>query len=143
MGCLRRLENANWCLWVAVYLAVYVVLDVAGLAVLAAVESPGGPGPALGAALAAVGWTLPLHVAALVVATGQLLLLRALSGQSRLGFRLTALGVFVVPPALLLAVTWQPLMAWLLPMHVLMGLLVVQPHARWANADPAPELHRW
>lgn len=140
MRWVRGLAEVNWCVWVAVYLAVYTLLDVATFAVLAAA---GTTGSVVGEALAAVAWTLPLHVAALVVATGQLLLLRALSGRSRLGFRLIALGVFTAPPLVLAAITGSPVLAWMLPMHLLMGLLVVQPHARWAAADPAPELHRW
>lgn len=140
MRCVRWLENVNWCVWLAVYVALYTAFDLASFAVLAAVE-PGGT--VVGETLAMVLWTLPVHLVMLLIATAQLLLLRALSGQSRLGFRLTALGVFVVPPLLLLAATWMPLLVAMLPMHVLMGLLVVQPHARWAAADPSPELHTW
>jgi hypothetical protein len=57
---------------------------------------------------------------------------------------MAALAVFVVPASLvafLLSDGDVAISLAVLPMHVLMGLLVVQP--RWPNALPSSDQHRW
>ncbi|GAA3925013.1 hypothetical protein [Actinoplanes auranticolor] len=127
--------------WLLVHLSLYFVLDLATLAALNAPEV--SPDLDLASkvlvagvhAFIAVCWAAPLHGAALLLAAGALALLRSCAGLRWYWFRLAALAVFVMPALLLsLLLSAGNLAASLavLPMHVLMGLVVVQP--RWPNA---------
>jgi hypothetical protein len=142
---LRRIEDASWSSWLSLHLLLYIALDLGTLAVLAAADD-GGPS-IIGEVLLAAVWTMPLHVTALVVAAGELIVLRALAAdRQRFWFRLAALGVFVLPAltvTLLGAAGDTTALLAVMPMHILMGLLVVQPRFRWANADPSMDQHNW
>jgi hypothetical protein len=106
--------------WISLHLLLYAVLDTATVVV---VDGPAGAG-------ADLGWGLPLHLGALVLAAVALMFLRAVGDLSRLRFRVAAVGVFVVPAAavtLLLSRGDATTLVAVLPMHLLMGLLVLQP----------------
>ena len=132
------------------HLVLYLALDLATLASLNAMETSGDL-PIVSKALiailhafVAVAWTLPWHGAALLAAAGALILLRSLAGLRWFWFRSAAVAVFVVPAfllALLLSTGDVAAFAVVLPMHILMGLLVVQP--RWPSATPSMDQHRW
>ncbi|HYN96260.1 MAG TPA: hypothetical protein VES42_20645 [Pilimelia sp.] len=143
---MRTLADAGWGVWLSAHLALYLALDLGTLAVLAA-AAPGGGRSIVGDVLASAVWTMPLHLAALMLAAGQLVLLRLLATLTPWRFRLAALVVFALPPvAWLLLVTRgdTAVLVDVLPMHVLMGLLVVRPRRRDATADPSMAEHdRW
>ncbi|MGI5239656.1 hypothetical protein [Dactylosporangium sp. CA-139066] len=131
-------EDAPWCLWVFLHLALYLALDLGTLAVLVAAGGTGAP-EVFGGALVTFVWTLPLHVAMLVVAVVQLMVLDVVSADlGRLAFRLTALGVFVVPAfgyaALIADPGYGDALRFVLPMHIAMGLLVAHRNYRYANS---------
>jgi pimeloyl-ACP methyl ester carboxylesterase len=137
------IENMPWCGWIAVHLGLYLALDLG--TVLALLVADGSPASAWPAGVAVVvGWTLPLQVALLVVALVQLVVLDCLAlDLNRVAFRLAALAVFAGPAfgyAWLVADPgyWPALLA-VLPMHVVMGLLVVQRGYHWAHAVPGSD----
>ncbi|GAA2887654.1 hypothetical protein Acy02nite_82350 [Actinoplanes cyaneus] len=131
------------------HLLLYFTLDLATLAVLNATEITSdlhGASKVLVVGvhvLIAVCWAAPLHGVALLLAAGALALLRAWAGLRWYWFRIAALAVFVVPALVLSLVLTGDTATSLavLPMHVLMGLAVVQP--RWSNSIPAMDHHRW
>jgi hypothetical protein len=106
--------------WIPAHLVLYLLLDVATLAVF---DGRGG-------VAADLAWGLPLHLGGLVLAACALMLLRAAADLSWRRFRLTAAGVFVLPAAalsLLLSGGDGMALVAVLPMHLLMSLLVLQP----------------
>lgn len=144
--------DASWIVWLAVHLLLYFALDLATLATLGALEVGGDLGAIsqLRAVVVdvsvAVSWGLPLHGAGLLLAAGALVLLRSLAGLRWFWFRLAALAVFGLPAllaALLLSSGDVATVLVVLPMHIVMGLLVVQPGSGWANAEPAMDQHGW
>ncbi|MFC5006769.1 hypothetical protein ACFPIJ_54285 [Dactylosporangium cerinum] len=141
---LRRIEDASWRLWLSMYVLVYVALDLGTLSILAAAEGDRAS-RIIGVVILGVVWTMPLHIAAVVLAAGELMLLRAVAADlQRFWFRLSALGVFVLPAlALTLLGTAGDTRALLavMPMHIVMGLLVVQPRFHWANSAPGMDQH--
>lgn len=115
-----RWATAPPAVWIGFHLLLYAILDAATLTVL--------DGPAQ--APADFGWGLPLHLGALVLAAVALMLLRTAADLSRARFRVAAVAIFVVPAAAIALVfsggdATTP--ATVLPMHLLMGLLVVRP----------------
>jgi hypothetical protein len=146
---LRTIADTSSRVWLPLHLLLYFTLDLATLAALNAPEVSSDLHIASKVLVVgvhvfiAVCWAAPLHGAALLLAAGALALLRSWAGLRWLWFRTAALAVFVVPApllALLLSGEMATSLA-LLPMHVLMGLLVVQP--RWPNAIPSTDQHRW
>ena len=135
--------------WMLVHLSLYFTLDLATLAVLNATEVSSDLHVAskvlvVGVHLfIAVCWAAPLHGAALLLAAGALAFLRSWAALRWYWFRLAALAVFVVPALVLtLLLTGDAATSLaVLTMHVLVGLLVVQP--RWPNAIPSMDQHRW
>lgn len=134
---------ASTSIWIGSHLLLYTALGLATLASLAAIEGD-GPRSIVGSVLAAVVWGMPLHIAALLMATGALMFLRALSSLQWFTFRLVALGVFAVQALLLTLLIDRSESAALVGVfsaHLLMGLLLIRPRARWANADPSMAEH--
>ncbi|AEV85451.1 hypothetical protein ACWT_4429 [Actinoplanes sp. SE50] len=146
----RSIADASSCVWLSLHLLLYFMLDVATLTALSAPEVGGGlhfASKALylfGLVLTSVLWPLPLQSAALLLAVGALAILRSGAGLPRPWFRIAAVSVFLILP-LLLALLLSPgdsaPFLQVLPMHILMGLLVVQP--RWPNMVPSRDRHRW
>ena len=136
----RSIENLPGCEWVAVHLGLLIALDLGTM--LALVVADGGSASDwFGGVVIAVVWTLPWHVVMLVVALLQLAVLDLLAPDlSRIAFRVTALTVFTAPAfgyAWLIAdPDYAQALLVVLPMHVVMGLLVVQRGYHYANALP-------
>jgi hypothetical protein len=126
----RMLMASPPIVWISAYLLLYLALDIATVAVLDAPGSVAVVAP--GSVAVDIAWSLPLHLGALMLAALALMLLRTAADQSWRRFRLAAVGVFVLPAAALsLLLTGGDATALLavLPMHLLMGLLILQPRA--------------
>ena len=136
----QRLANASPCPWLAVHLLLYVALSL-GTAITSFLWT--GEATMRGVAaevLVVIVWFAPVHLIVLLIATAELLLLRYLAiALNRVEFRMFAVIFFALPvPALSLLLTARYLSAFLTiaALHVLMGLLVVQPRPGWAHRDP-------
>jgi hypothetical protein len=110
---LRRLADAPSHVWLGLHLLLYFLLDLATLATLNTMDTDSGG-----------------HVVSTVLRW--------------YWFRVAALATFVTP-ALLLALLLSDgdvaAVQVVLPMHILMGLLVVRPS--WPDATPSMDGHRW
>lgn len=135
--------------WLPLHLLLYFVLDLATLAALSAIDATERLPAAAQALLVvfevfvAVWWALPFHGAALLLVAGVLAALRSLAHLRWWWFRLVALAAFVLPAyalALLLSGGDAAASLVVLPMHTLMGLVVVQPRSL-ADVDPAMDHH--
>ena len=141
----QRLANASPCPWLAVHLLLYVALSL-GTAILYPLwTSETTLRNVIGQLPVVIVWFAPVHVIILLVATGELLLLRHLAiALNRVEFRLVAVIFFALPVPLLCLLVMADFVSTLLTvvaLHVLMGLLVVQPRPGWAHRDPTMAEH--